>query len=66
MLSGSTGEYTVVASANRGVRGTLSEASEELDDVLSRVNASGRFFSSKAEEAVVSCLYGQLEGRVLD
>ena len=53
------GEYTVVASANRGVRGTLREASEELDDVRSRVNGSGRFFSFGTGSGV-SCLYGQL------
>ncbi len=40
----SIGEYTVVASAKRGVRGTLSEVSEELDDVRSRDKGSGRFF----------------------
>lgn len=55
----SMGEYTVVASANRGVRGTLREASEELDDVRSRVNGSGRFFSFGTGSGV-SCLYGQL------
>jgi hypothetical protein len=43
---GSTGEYTVVASANRGVRGIFSDASDddELDDVRSRDKGSGRFF----------------------
>lgn len=56
----SIGEYTVVASAKRGVRGAfVSCSSEELDDVRSRVNASGRFFSFSAE-AAVSCEYGQL------
>ena len=59
----SIGEYTVVASAKRGVRGTLSEVSdEELDEVRSRDNGSGRFFSFGAE-GEVSCLYGQLGGR---
>ncbi len=62
----SIGEYTVVASAKRGVRGTLSEVSdEELDDVRSRVNGSGRFFSL-GTDGVVSCLYGQLGGRGVD
>jgi hypothetical protein len=44
--AGSTGEYTVVASANRGVRGIFSDASDddELDDVRSRDKGSGRFF----------------------
>lgn len=55
----SIGEYTVVASAKRGVRGALSDCSEELDDVRSRVKGSGAFLSSSAE-AAVSCLYGQL------
>lgn len=42
----SIGEYTEVASANRGVRGTLSDASDdELDDVRSRVKGAGRFLS---------------------
>lgn len=46
----SIGEYTVVASANRGVRGTLSEDVDEEspDDVLgvrSRVRGVGRLFS---------------------
>lgn len=45
----SIGEYTVVASANRGVRGTLSEdVDESVDDVLgvrSRVRGVGRLFS---------------------
>lgn len=31
-LLSSTGEYTVVASANRGVRGTLSEDAEDAVD----------------------------------
>ena len=31
-LLSSTGEYTVVASANRGVRGTLSEDADEAVD----------------------------------
>lgn len=46
LSSGSIGEYTVVASAKRGVRGTLSEdADDELEDVRSLVRAEGRFFS---------------------
>jgi hypothetical protein len=49
----SIGEYTVVASANRGVRGTLSEDVDEesADDVLgvrSRVRGVGRLFSDGA------------------
>lgn len=40
------GEYTEVASANRGVRGTLSEVSEdEVESFRSRVNGVGRFLS---------------------
>jgi hypothetical protein len=46
-LFSSTGEYTVVASANRGVRGTLSEdvddeSSDEEVDVLDGANGAGR------------------------
>jgi hypothetical protein len=55
----SIGEYTVVASAKRGVRGALRDCSEELDEVRSRAKGSDRFFSSSTDEAV-SCLYGQL------
>lgn len=56
----SIGEYTVVASAKRGVRGTLREVSEEeLDDVRSRDKGSGRFFWFGTDPGV-SCLYGQL------
>jgi hypothetical protein len=47
------GEYTVVASANRGVRGGLSEDSfEDIDepesvlDLRSITSGAGRFFSS--------------------
>lgn len=57
----SIGECTVVASANRGVRGILSEDPEEEEDVRSRDKDSDRIFSLNAE-GVVSCLYGQLEG----
>jgi hypothetical protein len=58
----SMGEYTVVASANLGVRGTLSDDTDASDDFLSRCcKGSGRFFSVGAE-AMVSCLYGQLLG----
>ena len=47
----SIGEYTVVASANRGVLGTLSDASDAiLDRVVSLVKGAGRPFSFKAEE----------------
>jgi len=47
---GSTGEYTDVASANRGVLGTLSDdAEEELDEARSRDKGVGRFFSLKAD-----------------
>jgi hypothetical protein len=60
------GEYTVVASAKRGVRGTLSDDTEPAEDLRSLDkeldNGSGRFFSLGAEEAGVSCLYGQLVG----
>jgi len=43
---GSIGEYTVVASAKRGVLGTLSDdAEEELDEARSRDEGVGRFFS---------------------
>ena len=45
------GEYTVVASAKRGVRGTFSDdADDELEKVRSLVKGSGRFFSSVAGE----------------
>lgn len=52
MLSSSTGEWTDVASAKRGVRGTLSELSDdELEEVPVRLcvklRAAGRFFSLK-------------------
>lgn len=40
------GEYTEVASANRGVRGTLSEDSEDdVESCRSRVKGEGRFLS---------------------
>ncbi len=55
------GEYTVVASAKRGVRGTLSDDTEPAEDLRSLDNGSGRFFSLGAE-AGVSCLYGPLAG----
>lgn len=58
----SMGEYTVVASAKRGVRGTLREVSDEELDVRSRDKGSGRFFSLGTSPGV-SCLYGQLCGR---
>ena len=46
----SIGEYTVVASAKRGVLGTLSDdADEELDEARSRDNGVGRFFSLNAD-----------------
>jgi len=52
-LDGSMGEYTVVASTNRGVRGSLSEDSfEDIDDpesvlaLRSITSGAGRFFSS--------------------
>lgn len=42
------GEYTVVASAKRGVRGTLSDDTEPAEDLRSLDkeldNGSGRFF----------------------
>lgn len=46
----SIGEYTVVASAKRGVRGGLMDESDELDDVRSLVviRGAGRFFSCAA------------------
>jgi hypothetical protein len=52
----SMGEWTDVASAKRGVRGTLSELSdEELEDVAVRacvrLRAAGRFFSPKLKPA---------------
>ena len=59
---GSIGEYTVVASAKRGVRGTFSDADddpEELVEDRSRLNGSGRFFSLSADN--LSVLYDQLE-----
>jgi len=40
----SIGEYTVVASAKRGVRGTLRDVSDDEVDVRSRAKGSGRFF----------------------
>jgi hypothetical protein len=40
------GEYTEVASANRGVRGTFSDVSEdEIEDVRSLDKGVGRFSS---------------------
>jgi hypothetical protein len=58
---GSIGEYTVVASAKRGVRGTLMDAvePEELDEVRSRVRCSGRVFSLGAT-ALIRFLTGHL------
>jgi hypothetical protein len=56
------GEYTVVASAKRGVRGTLSDDTEPAEDLRSLDNGSGRFLSPGAEEVGVSCLYGPLAG----
>ena len=48
---GSIGEYTVVASAKRGVRGTLSDVSDDMLDVVrSLVKGVGRFFSLNAED----------------
>jgi hypothetical protein len=48
---GSIGEYTVVASANRGVLGTFKDASDDmLDIVRSLVKGVGRFFSLDAGE----------------
>jgi hypothetical protein len=47
---GSIGEYTVVASAKRGVRGTFSDDDDELEEVRPLVKGSGRFFSSLAGE----------------
>lgn len=52
ILSSSTGEWTEVASAKRGVRGTLSELSDdELEEVpvrwCVRLRAAGRLFSLK-------------------
>lgn len=41
----SMGEYTVVASAKRGVRGTLSDDTEDSDVPRSLDKGSGRFFS---------------------
>ena len=65
----STGEYTVVASANRGVRGTLSEAVdvEELDGLRSLVvvNGSGRFFSLNATASIRICRASNLLDCVL-
>ena len=50
---GSIGEYTVVASAKRGVLGTLSESREESDerlaDVRVRTSGGGRLLSVMAE-----------------
>jgi len=52
-FDGSIGEYTLVASANRGVRGGLREDSfEDIDesesvlDLRSITSGAGRFFSS--------------------
>lgn len=45
---GSIGEYTEVASANRGVRGTLREESDEEVDVRGFKNSTGRLLSSCA------------------
>jgi hypothetical protein len=52
-FDGSMGEYTAVASANRGVRGGLNEDSlDNIDDsepvlvLRSIISADGRFFSS--------------------
>jgi hypothetical protein len=48
---GSIGEYTVVASAKRGVLGTLNDVSDAmLDLVVSLVRGVGRFFSLNAGE----------------
>ena len=48
---GSIGEYTVVASAKRGVLGTRSDVSDAmLDRVISLVKGVGLFFSLNAEE----------------
>jgi hypothetical protein len=48
---GSMGEYTAVASAKRGVLGTLSDVSDAmLDLVVSLVKGVGRLFSLSAEE----------------
>ncbi len=48
---GSTGECTVVASAKRGVRGTLSDVSDDMLDVVRcLVKGDGLFFSLDAEE----------------
>jgi hypothetical protein len=46
-LLSSMGEYTEVASANLGVRGTLSDISEDEEDLRSRVKGVGRFFPSE-------------------
>lgn len=46
---GSIGEYTVVASANRGVRGAFSDVSETVDAVRSLLKGVGRLFSFMAE-----------------
>lgn len=45
---GSIGEYTAVASAKRGVRGTFSDDSDTVDCVRSLLNGVGRLFSVMA------------------
>ena len=45
------GEFTEVASANRAVRGVLTDRLEELEDVLGRIVTCAPFFSSEADEA---------------
>lgn len=46
---GSIGEYTVVASAKRGVRGTFSDDSDMVDAVRSLVKGVGRLLSLGTE-----------------
>jgi len=46
---GSIGEYTVVASAKRGVRGTRSDDSDTVEAVRSLDKGVGRLFSVGTE-----------------
>lgn len=56
----------MVASANRGVRGTFSDVSDDmLDDVRSLVKGVGRFFSLNAEVRGKPPAYLHLLGMIL-
>jgi len=51
------GEYTEVASANRGVRGTLRDDSDEEEvEVLGFINSTGRRLSPEAVRQLVNVL----------